>query len=81
MAQADAMPMAETYKDMMEKRHSSLVIVIPGVALMALAVLIVVWPSMSPWLVAIACILAGSAMLQTAYFMRRVGAWLERTGG
>lgn len=84
MAQADAMPMcpmAETCKDMMEKRRTSLIMAIPGVTFMAFGVLIVVWPSVLPWLVAIACILAGSALLLMAYFIRRVGARLGRAGG
>jgi hypothetical protein len=65
---------------MMEKPLSGLVMVIPGVAFIALGVLIVVWPSVLPWLVAAACILAGGAMLLMANFMRGVGARLRRAG-
>ncbi len=77
MAQAAPMPMcpmAETCKGMMERPLTGLVMVIPGIAFMALGILIVVWPSVLPWLVATACILAGGAMLMMASFMRRVGA-------
>jgi hypothetical protein len=84
MAQAAPMPMcpmAETCKGMMEKPLSVLVMAIPGIAFMALGVLIVVWPSVLPWLVAAACILAGGAMLLMARFMRGVGARLTRAGG
>ena len=47
MAQAAPMPMcpmAETCKGMMEKSLPGLVVVIPGIAFMALGVLIVVGP-------------------------------------
>ena len=37
-----------------------------------------VWPSILPWLVAAACILAGGGMLLMANFMRGVGARLRR---
>jgi len=84
MAQAAAMPMcpmAETCRGMMEKPLSGLVIVIPGIAFVALGVLIIVWPPVLPWLVAAACILAGGAMLLMANFMRGVGARLRRAKG
>ncbi len=73
MAQAAPMPMcpmAESCKGMME--------MIPVIALIALGVLIIVWPSILPWLVVAACILAGGAMLVMANFMRGVGARLRR---
>jgi hypothetical protein len=74
-------PMAETCRGMMEKPLSGLVIVIPGIAFVALGVLIIVWPPVLPWLVAAACILAGGAMLLMANFMRGVGARLRRAKG
>ena len=82
MAQAIPMPMcpmAETCRGMMEKPFSGLVMMIPGIAFIALGVLIVVWPSILPWLVAVAFILAGGAMLLMANFMRGVGARLRGT--
>lgn len=84
MAQAAPMPMcpmAETCKGMMEKPLPGVVVVIPGNAFIALGVLIVVWPSVLPWLVAAACILAGGAMLLMANIMRGVGARLRPAGG
>ena len=69
MAQAAPMPMcpmAETCKGMMEKPLSGLVMMIPGIVFIALGVLIIVWPSVLPWLVATASILAGGAMLLIA---------------
>ncbi len=84
MAQAAPMPMcpmAETCKGMMENPLSGLMMVIPGIAFIALGVLIVVWPSVLTWLVAAACILAGGAMLLMANFMRGVGTRLRCAGG
>jgi len=81
MAQATPMPMcpmAETCKGMMEKPLSGLVMMIPGIVFIALGVLIIVWPSVLPWLVATASILAGGAMLLIANFMHGIGARLKR---
>lgn len=83
MAQVAPMPMcsmAETCKGMMERPFSGLAMVIPGVVFIALGVSIFIWPSVLPWLVAIACILAGGAMLLMVNFMRSVGARLRRAG-
>ena len=80
MAQATPMPMcpmAETCRSMMEKSHSGLMMMTPGITFIALGVLIVVWPSILPWLVTAAFILAGGAMLLMANFMRGVGARLR----
>jgi hypothetical protein len=44
-------------------------------------VLIIVWPSILPWLVAAACILAGGGMLLMANFMRGVGTRLRSARG
>ena len=73
-------PMAETCKGMMERPVSRLVMIIPGIAFVVLGVLIAIWPSVLPWLVAAACILAGGAMLVMANFMRRVGSRLKHAG-
>jgi len=71
-------PMAETCKGMMERPIFGLITVIPGIVLIALGVLIAVWPSVLPWLVAAASVLAGAAMLAMAGFMRAIGARLRR---
>ena len=84
MAQAAPMPMcpmAETCRGMMERPLSGLIMLVPGITFTALGVLIIVWPSILPWLVAAACILAGGAMLLMANFMRGVGARLRRAAG
>lgn len=81
MAEASPMPMcpmAETCKGMMEKPHSGALMMIPGIAFLALGVLIAVWPPILPWLVATAFVLAGTAMLLMARFMRAVGARIRR---
>ena len=83
MAQAAPMPMcpmAETCRGMIEKPLSGLAMVLPGIVFIALGVLIGIWPSILPWLVAAACILAGGAMLLMANFMRGIGARLRSSG-
>jgi len=60
------------------KPLSGLVMMIPGIVFIALGVLIIVWPSVLPWLVATASILAGGAMLLIANFMHGIGARLKR---
>ena len=67
-------PMAATCKRMVEKPLSGLVMLIPGIALVSLGILIIVWPSILAWLVAVACILVGCAMLVMANLMRRFGS-------
>lgn len=81
MAQAAPMPMcpmAETCRSMMEKPFSGLMMIIPGIAFIVLGLLIAVWPSILPWLVAAAFILMGVAMFLMANFMRGIGARLRR---
>jgi hypothetical protein len=83
MAQTIPMPMcpvAKTCKGMMEKPFSGVLMLTPGIALIALGLLIVIWPSVLPWLAAAASILAGGAMLLLANFMGRIGAGLKRGG-
>ena len=73
-------PMAKTCKGMMEKPLFGVLMLISGTAFIALGLLIVVRPSVLPWLVSAAFILAGGAMLLMANFMRGVGARLGRAG-
>jgi uncharacterized membrane protein HdeD (DUF308 family) len=80
VAPASMCPMAETCKGMMERPLSGLMMVVPGLVFMVLGVLIVVWPSVLPWLVAAGCIVAGTAMLMMANFMRGIGARLRNAG-
>lgn len=83
MAQTDPMPMcpmASACRGMMERPFSGLVMALPGVAFIALGLLIVVWPSVLPWLAAAACVLTGAVMLLMANFMRGAGVRLRGTG-
>lgn len=80
MAQTPLCPMAEICKGMMERPLSGLVMMIPGIVLMCLGVLIVAWPSVLPWLVAAACIVAGCMMFLMANFMRGIGARYKHAG-
>ena len=83
MVQTPAMPMrpmAATCKGMMEKPALGLVMMIPGIAFIALGVLTVIWPAVLAWLVAAAFILVGGAMLLIANFMRGIGNRHRRAG-
>jgi Flp pilus assembly protein TadB len=67
-------PMADTCKGMMENPLSGLVMLVPGIAFIALGILIIAWPAVLVWLVAAACILVGCAMLLMANLMRRISS-------
>ena len=66
-------PMAETCKGMMAKPMSQFALVIPGAILIVLGVTVLVEPRILAWLVAIALIVMGIAMLALTKFVRRVG--------
>ncbi len=66
-------PMAATCKGMMEKPGSSLWMIIPGLIFVALGVTIILYPQILVWLVAIALIVMGFAMLMMVNFMRNFG--------
>jgi len=74
-------PMAKACKGMMQSRFPGAVLVIPGIAFMALGLLIAVWPAVLPALVAAMCILAAVAMLLLAYFVRGIAGRFQRAGG
>jgi hypothetical protein len=59
-------PDGRNLQGMIENPLSSLVIALPGVAFIALGILIVISPCVLSWLVTAASILAGGAMLLTA---------------
>lgn len=76
MAEITAMPtcpMAETCKGMMEKPGSGFWMIVPGLIFVALGVGIILYPKILVWLVAIALIAMGIAMLFMANFMRGIG--------
>ncbi len=66
-------PMAETCKGMIDKPRSGLWMMIPGIIFIALGVLIFLYPQILAWLIAIALIVMGIAMLMMVNFMRGIG--------
>ena len=66
-------PMAETCKGMMEKPGSGLWMKIPGILFIALGVFIILYPQILAWLIAIALIGMGIAILMMTNFMRGIG--------
>jgi uncharacterized membrane protein HdeD (DUF308 family) len=74
-------PMAETCKGMMEKPTSRFALIIPGVILIILGVTVLIEPRILAWLVAIALIVMGIAMLMLTRFVRRVGEQFKGNHG
>ena len=68
-----ACPMSEMCKGMMEKPGSAFWMVIPAIVFIALGVTVVFYPKILIWLVAIALIFMGFAMLMMMNAMRRMG--------
>lgn len=66
-------PMAATCKGMMAKPRSGLMLMIPGFVSIILGVAVLIEPQILAWLVAIALIVMGIAMLMMANFMRKMG--------
>jgi len=66
-------PMAETCKGMMQKPLSNFALLLPGFLLIVLGVAVLVEPRILVWLVAVALIVMGVAMLIMAKFMRGIG--------
>jgi uncharacterized membrane protein HdeD (DUF308 family) len=71
--------MAETCKGMMKKPGSGFWMAIPGVAFIILGVTIIVYPQILVWLVAIALIVMGVAMLMMVNYMRNIGKRFQNT--
>jgi len=70
-------PMAETCKSMMEKPGSGLWMMIPGILFIALGIVIVLYPKILAWLVAVALVVMGIAMLMMTRFMRGIGKRIQ----
>lgn len=66
-------PMAETCKGMMKRPRSGLMLLVPGLVLIILGVAVIIEPQILVWLVAIALIVMGVAMLMIARFARNIG--------
>jgi len=80
MAQTAPMPtcpMAETCKGMMEKPRTGFWMIIAGVVFIILGVTIIVYPQVLVWLVSIAFIVMGVAMLMMVNFVRSIGKRLQ----
>jgi len=71
-------PMARTCKGMIEKPGSRIWMIIPGLIFIALGVAIILYPQILAWLVAIALLVIGLAMLMMVNSMRNIG---KRTNG
>lgn len=81
MAPTSMCPMGETCKRMMEKPGSGLWMMVPGVILIALGVLIFLFPQILAWLVAAAMIVMGIMMLMMINFMRSIGKRMSNSSG
>ena len=66
-------PMAEMCKGMMERPTSRFALIVPGIILIILGVTVLIEPRILAWLVAIAFIVMGIAMLVITKLVRRVG--------
>ena len=66
-------PMAKACKGMTEKPGTSLWMIVPGLIFVALGITIILYPQILVWLVAIALIVMGLAMLMMVNFMRSFG--------
>ena len=66
-------PMAKACKGMTEKPRTSLWMIVPGLIFVALGIAIILYPQILVWLVAIALIVMGLAMLMMVNFMRGFG--------
>ena len=58
----------------MSKPFSGTALVLPGLVLIALGILVVIYPLILAWLVAAALVLFGILMLIMARFIRKIGA-------
>lgn len=63
-------PMAKMCEGMMRRRGSGLWMIVPGIVFIAVGVLVILYPQILAWLVAIALIIMGCAMLMMINFMR-----------
>jgi uncharacterized membrane protein HdeD (DUF308 family) len=74
-------PMAETCKGMMEKPSTSLWMIVPGLVFVVLGIAIILYPQILAWLVSLALIVVGLAMLAMVSFMRRMGKRVQKPHG
>ena len=74
-------PMARMCKRMAEKPGSGLWLLVPAIFNIVLGVLIVLYPQILAWLVAIAMILMGFAMLMMIRFMGGIKRHMHNSPG
>lgn len=70
-------PMSCACKDMMDKPGSGVWMLIPGLLFIVLGVLIILYPQILAWFIAIALIVMGIGMLMMVNFMRGIGKQVE----
>jgi uncharacterized membrane protein HdeD (DUF308 family) len=66
-------PMANMCKGMIDNPRSGYLLTVPGFIFIVLGMVIILYPQILAWLVAIALIVIGLAMLMMASFMQRTG--------
>jgi uncharacterized membrane protein HdeD (DUF308 family) len=71
--------MAETCKSMMGKQGSGFWMIVPGVVFIVLGVAIILYPQILAWIVAIAFIVMGAAMLMMANFVSGMEKRFDKT--
>lgn len=81
MAPMPMCPMATMCKGMMGKPRSGLWMLIPGIVFIALGVLIIFYPNILVWLIAIGMIIMGFAMLMMINVMRGAGKGMHKSAG
>lgn len=74
-------PMAATCKGMMTKTYSGIWMMLPGLIFIVLGVLIILYPQILAWLIAMALIVMGIVMLLAVNFMRNIGKSLHSKVG
>ncbi len=70
-------PMSGMCSRMMDKPATGLWMIVPGLVFIALGVLIILYPQILAWFIAIALIVMGFGMLMMVNFMRGVGKQFE----
>ncbi len=74
-------PMSGMCKQMMKKPGTGFWMIIPGLVFIALGILIMLYPQILAWFIAIALIVMGIAMLMMVNFMRGIGKQTENWPG
>lgn len=74
-------PMARHCSAMMESSRPAMMMSMAGFLMLVLGVVIVIWPSVLPWLVAAMVIALGACMLMMAQVFRGLGLRHREAGG